>query len=114
METDTPRDVSGVDGRARKNTETILQAMRGTTLGAMAKYSGVSDSTLSRWFSESVGALGKALAFMGLKVVPVDMFCVSERKFLAYEALAEEHFMAERARRARAKAFEMTLHEDVE
>lgn len=113
-EIDTPRDVVGLDGRARKNTEIILQSMRATTLGAIAKYSGISDSTLSRWLSENIVGLGKVLAFLGLKVVPMTMFCVSERKYLAYEALAEEHFLAVRARRAREQAFEQTLHEDVE
>ena len=108
------REAAGIDARARKNTEIILAQMREHTLGPISKFAGVSDSLISRWFAEAVDALGKALAYIGLKVVPADYQCVSKETYLAYQTLAEEHVMQNRARRAREQMFEAALQEDPE
>ena len=108
------REAAGMDERARKNTQVILQAMQDNTQGLVAKFAGVSDSTISRWFAEGVDALGKALAFIGLKIVPSEYQCVSPETYHAYQILAEEHVMQNRARRAKERMFETALQEDPE
>lgn len=51
---------------ARKNAQAILRASRAVGQNNIAEYAGITESMASRWCSENVEALGKALAAMGL------------------------------------------------
>lgn len=81
--TSTPPDHAGAGWntperaeRARKNTRLLLRRAKDVGQIHIADYAGVSDSTISAWLSNNVEALGKALAAMGLKVLPEEVACV--------------------------------------
>lgn len=63
---------------ARKNTQAILRASRAVGQNHIAEYAGITESMASRWCSENVEALGKALAAMNLKLVPAEAKCVKD------------------------------------
>lgn len=113
---DSPRarEAAGRDGKARKNAEVIREAMQSRTYDELANYAGGSVSLMGRWFGEAADVLGRALAYLGLKVVSTDVFCVSRETYQAYQQLAEEHVMQNRARRRREERFEHVLFEDPE
>lgn len=70
------------DETARKNATAILRAARSVGQMNIAEYAGITESMASRWCSENVDALGKALAAMGLKLVPSAAKCVKDQATL--------------------------------
>lgn len=102
------------DEKGRKNAEILRKAMQRHTLETVSAFAGGSISLISRWFGESAEVLGRALAYIGLKVVPVEMLCVNPDTYQAYRTLAEQHVLDERARHQRERVFEATLFEDPE
>jgi len=62
----------------RDTTQLLLQRAREVGQRNIAKATGMSESTVSRWFSENVEALSESLSFMGLKVVPADSTCIND------------------------------------
>ena len=66
---------SEVAGRARKITRILIKRAAEVGQIHIARYAGVSDSTVSAWFQKNADAMGKALAYMGFKVVPQEMKC---------------------------------------
>lgn len=70
------------DETARKNTTAILRNSRSVGQINIADYAGITESMASRWCSENVDALGRALAAMGLKCVPLDAKCVKDQQTL--------------------------------
>lgn len=77
-----PRNPVERDERARKTAKFLLRKTRETGQVHIAHYSGVSEATISRWFSENVEGLAKALTYMGAKIVPMDAVCVKNREEL--------------------------------
>lgn len=93
--TATPRDLAGGDGisrdqQARKNTSTLLRRARAVGHVNIAAYAGVTDTLVSRWFSENADAMGKALALMGLKCVSVDKRCFDPDEIDALVTMARK------------------------
>jgi|GEM_PF-4841274 len=80
----TPAPCKGMqrDETARKNTTAILKAARSVGQMNIAEYAGVTESMASRWCAENVDALGKAIAAMGYKLVPIHAKCVKDQQTL--------------------------------
>lgn len=74
--------------RARKNARIIGRHIDDAGLQPVADFAGISKSTVGAWFNENRDAMGKALAFMGLKVVPVTMKCYDPAEIEAILTLA--------------------------
>lgn len=110
----TPREIVGSDGMARKNEDALRAAMQSHTYDELATVAGGSVSLHGRWFGESADVLARALACLGLKVVPAHKFCVPRETYLAYMQLAEEHVLANRRRRMEVERAEALLFEDPE
>jgi len=93
--TPTPRDLAGGGGlsrdqHAQRNTTALVRRARDVGLVNIAAYAGVSDSLVSRWFSENADAMGKALALMGLKCVSVEKQCYDRDEINAIVTLARK------------------------
>lgn len=52
---------------------------------------GTSEATVSRWKSEQLEHCAKALAILGLKIVPIEMRCMDPKKIGAILELAKSH-----------------------
>lgn len=74
--------------RARKNARIIGKHIDDAGLQPTADFAGISKSTVGAWFNENRDAMGKALAFLGLKVVPATMKCYDPEEVGAIFALA--------------------------
>lgn len=72
----------GRDERAQKTTQFLLRRVRAVGQTNIAEYAGTSESLVSRWFSENVETLSRALAYMDVKIVPCEMRCVKDEKTL--------------------------------
>ena len=75
--------------RARKNESTILQAMAAMGQAELAKAMAVHESTVSRFKESGIGTFSTALAYLGLKCVPVGMACFDPTYVEALKTLAE-------------------------
>ena len=75
--------------RARKNARILGKHIEAAGLEPTAAFAGASKSTMGAWFNENRDVMGKALAFMGLKVVPVDMRCYDPEQIEAIFTLAK-------------------------
>lgn len=78
--------------RGRKNARILGRHIEQAGCVPTADFAGISKSTVSAWFSENRDAMGRALAFMGLKVVPVDKRCYDAAEIEALLALARKQF----------------------
>lgn len=65
----------GTDERSRKNHSVILRRLASIGQASLAVALGVSEATISRWKSEQAEQCAKALAVLGLKVVPIEYEC---------------------------------------
>jgi len=77
--------------RARKNARILGKHIEQAGCVPTAEFAGIGKSTVSSWFSEHRDAMGKALAFMGLKVVPVDKQCFDPAEVEALRAMAMKY-----------------------
>lgn len=75
--------------RARKNARILGKHIEAAGLEQTAAFAGIGKSTVGAWFNENRDAMGKALAFIGLKVVPVDMRCYDPEQIEAIFTLAK-------------------------
>jgi len=64
-----------IEARARKNYTQMLKALAERTQAAVALQLGCNESTVSRWKDGEFEKTARALAAMGLKVVPQDLEC---------------------------------------
>lgn len=103
-------ETAGMNGsaleRARKNARVLGQRVEACGIEPVADASGVGKSTISAWFNINRDALGRALAAMGLKVVPVSMQCYDPKQI---EAL---HTLAQLAMARMRSADDLTFEED--
>ena len=83
------RDPTGSDGnapkrveRAQKNTRILIRRARDVGQIHIADYAGISDTTVSTWFSKNADSMGKALAYMELKLLPTTVACVHSQEQL--------------------------------
>lgn len=79
------------DERSRKNLKAILHGLSSVGQARLAEALGVSESTVSRWKAEQAEQCARALAALGLKVVPIEMRCFDPRKIDAILQLAKSH-----------------------
>lgn len=83
---------------ARKNERAILHALAAVSQKAVCDAVGLSETKISRLKDGSLEQYCAALAFMGLKIVPIDVVTVTraERRFMAeqmvkhYQAIVDE------------------------
>ena len=75
--------------RARKNARILGKHIEAAGIEPTAAFAGIGKSTVGAWFNENRDAMGKALAFVGLKVVPVDMRCYDPEQIEAIFTLAK-------------------------
>jgi DNA-binding XRE family transcriptional regulator len=85
--------------RARKIEKTILRKLASMGQSTVAKYVGVSETTVSRWKSEPAGResddteiqrMSKFLACLGLKTVPIEYECHDPKTLEAMLTLAQQ------------------------
>lgn len=76
------------DERARKNLATIFRALSSLGQARLAEALNVSEPTISRWKSEQAEQCAKALAALGLKVVPEVVRCYQPKTIDAILELA--------------------------
>lgn len=96
-----------LDERTRKNESTILRALASAGLSAIALATDVNESTVSRWQGTDIPRFSKALAAMGLKVVPAEARCYQKDQIEAILTLA-------RASLERTRSADALLWEDPE
>ena len=112
-DTDPQREAAGCDGitrdlQARKNTTALVRRAREVGQVNIAAYAGVSDSLVNRWFAENADAMGRALAFMGLKCVSVRKQCYDPDEVEAIFRLAQRRMNSMRS------AEDLNFDDDVE
>ena len=78
------------DERARKIVALIFQRLSSVGQATLAEALGTSDPTISRWKTEQVEFTAKALAALGIKVVPLEMRCFDPQQISAILVLAKE------------------------
>lgn len=74
--------------RSRKVHSAILQALARVGQATLARETGASEATISRWKSEQAEQCAIALAALGLKAVPVTHRCYSPETVQALLTLA--------------------------
>ena len=101
----TPESIPtiSVTDRARKNSRTLGKAIDAAGIVPTAEAAGIGKSTVASWFNEHRDALGKALAHLGLKVVPVSVACYPPEQVEALFTMAQAHM---RSMRSAADLFE--------
>ena len=77
------------DERAQKNQTLILSRLQSVGQAKLAEALQTSESTISRWKAEQIEQTAKALAVLGLKVVPTDVRCFDPRQIDAILQLAK-------------------------
>lgn len=84
--------------RARKNLALILTRLSSAGQARAAEACGVSESTVSKMKTpqgeqklSDLELLARLLAFLGLKVVPIEMRCFNPQQIGAVLALAKAH-----------------------
>lgn len=84
--------------RARKNLALIFQRLSSAGQARAAEAVGVSESTLSKMKTpqgdqkwSDFETLARVLAYLGLKVVPIEMRCFNPQQIGAVLALAKAH-----------------------
>lgn len=82
---------SEIAERSRKNFTLILQRLSSLGQGSLAAGLGVSEASISRWKTEQAEQCAKALALLGLKVVPIEMRCFDPQRIGAILELAKAH-----------------------
>lgn len=83
--------------RAQKNHSTILQHLASIGQVRVAETLGLSESTVSRWKDVEIERIGKMLAVLGLRVVPITMKCYPADKLAAIFTLAKAHMESMRS-----------------
>jgi hypothetical protein len=83
-----------MDEIARRNVKEVLHALARTGLEPVARASGVAESTVSRWKGEDgkpgqIEQFCRALAAMGLKIVPADYKAIDPAEAEALLVLAK-------------------------
>lgn len=76
---------------ARRNARLIGDRLSEAGIQPVADFAGIGKSTVHSWGSENRDALGRMLAFLGLKVVPVNMRCYDPEEVAALFAFAKKH-----------------------
>lgn len=94
--------------RARANARMIGRHLDQAGLVPTADFCGMSKSWVHAMFSENRDAMGRALAFLGLKVVPASMKCYGPDEIAAIFELAKK------AMRSMRSADDLTFDEEVE
>jgi DNA-binding transcriptional regulator YdaS (Cro superfamily) len=79
------------DERARKTLSLIFQRLSSVGQARLAEQLSLSEASVSRWKSEQAEVCAKALAALGLKVVPEEMRCYHPKKIDAILVLAKAH-----------------------
>ncbi len=74
--------------RARKSHSLALQRLAAVGQNTVAGEIGVSPPTVSRWVSEDLERACLILATIGLKVVPIERFCVDPTMYRAIATIA--------------------------
>lgn len=82
--------IVSAEERAKRNHTAILQRLASVGQASLAKDLGCSEATISRWKSEQAEQCAKALATLGLKVVPIEMRCYPPKVIGAILELAKE------------------------
>ncbi len=77
--------------RARKNLSAILHGLASVGQVRIAEGLGTSEATVSRWKETQAEQCARALALMGLKVVPETMRCFDQAQIGAILTLAKSH-----------------------
>lgn len=75
--------------RARKNSRVLGQRVEACGIETVAAATGIGKSTVAAWFNQNRDALGRALAAMGLKVVPVSVQCYDPKQIEALLTMAQ-------------------------
>lgn len=78
--------------RAQKNARILGKRMDEVGIVRVAEACGMSKSWVSAQFNENRDAQGKALAELGLKLVPIDKRCYDAAEIDALLALARKQF----------------------
>jgi len=76
--------------RARKNARILGRHVAEVGIIETANFAGIGKSTIAAWFNENRDAMGRALAYMGLKVVPANMRCYDPAEIEAILTLARQ------------------------
>lgn len=80
-----------LDARSRKNCSLILRKLSSIGQVRAAQAIGVNESTISRMKEGDFDRIGKLLAALGLKVVPVEMEVMDRKKIDAMLELARAY-----------------------
>jgi len=81
-------------GRSRKIAALILQRLSSVGQVQLAEALGSSEASISRWKTDQIEQCAKALAVLGLKVVPADARCYRADAIEAIFTLARMHFQS--------------------
>lgn len=68
--------------RARAIEKLLLKRCIAVGQNNIAEFAGISDTTISAWYSKNVTPLARSLAFMDLKVLPASAACVESKEIL--------------------------------
>ncbi|ARD11388.1 CII family transcriptional regulator [Pseudomonas savastanoi] len=86
------------DETARETETLILQRVLSVGQKEIARETGLSESTVSRWNEGEYARWAKVLSFLGLRVVPQSAMLVTPAYLHSLETLAEIGLKAEKKR----------------